>query len=363
MHGANQTHLHNVVNFIPHGAVIPGSYDVPAVVLFPLGRDPAWNTGPAEMDLLETTADGVARLNLDPDRLVLSGISAGGIGTFRHVARHPDMWTGGYSIVGSGTANLENLTNVPFRAHNGLADPLVNAAAWRSSADALLAAGTVDYRTVLVHTSSHVPVRMGNCWYLDLLSRPRQVNPARVRFTVDPKWFIVDAKAGIDLRPDRAYWVSELESRNDQAATIDAVSLARADRAPATADIDAVEQNATESRDFCGARPGMQGVDNWHQLGRAMTAGKAQPVSNGMKVMLRGLAGATLDVARMGLSVTGDLGIAVDGDGPATLVLTGPWTGTMTILRDGAPVSTATPSGGRLTIAGDFTGTHQYTVR
>ncbi len=114
MHGANQNHLVNAVHFNLEGATVPGlaAYDVPAVIVLGLGRDPNWNTGPAEMDLLETSNDAIARLGLDPERIVLSGISAGGIGTFRHLARYPDKWTGGYSIVGSGTTTLENLINV-----------------------------------------------------------------------------------------------------------------------------------------------------------------------------------------------------------------------------------------------------------
>jgi hypothetical protein len=123
MHGANQNHLVNAVHFNLEGATVPGlaAYDVPAVLVLGLGRDPNWNTGPAEMDLLETTDDAIARLGLDAERIVLSGISAGGHRTFRHLARHPDKWTGGYSIVGGGTATLENMTNVPLRFHDGAA--------------------------------------------------------------------------------------------------------------------------------------------------------------------------------------------------------------------------------------------------
>ena len=188
MHGANQNHLVNAVHFNLENATVPGlaSYDVPAVVVLGLGRDTNWGTGPAEMDLLEMTDDAIARLGLDAERIVLSGISAGGIGTFRHLARHPDKWTGGYSIVGGGTEVLENMTNVPLRFHNGTFDPLVNVQFYLDAEAAADAAGTVDYRGALVNTSSHLPEQAGNCWYLEMLSRPRAVNPPRVRYTTQP---------------------------------------------------------------------------------------------------------------------------------------------------------------------------------
>jgi len=369
LHGANQNHLSTVSYFNPSGVVIQGPYDVPAVLVFPLGRDPNWSTGPAEMDMLETRRDAVARLGIDRDRIVLSGISAGGAGTFRHAARHPDLWTGAYSIVGAASFSgpvgppLENMTNLPFRAHNGLLDPLVNAAAWQTSAEALAAAETVDYRTVLVNTSSHFPVKMGNCWYMDMLRRPRQVDPARVRFTVDPADFIVDSKAGIDLRPDGAYWVSGLEPRGTGRGTIDVVSLARADRGRTATDTAAVEENASAGRDFCGPRPGLQTGDNWIHLGRTFQRAQRQPVRNGVEIRMSGLRRAVLDLARARVSTRSDVVVRLVGDGPAALVLRGPWQGRVVVLRDGREMSHTQASNGRIVIRGDLAGAHTYTVR
>lgn len=357
MHGANQNHLINAVHFSPSGLVISGSYHVPAVVLFPHGRDPSWDTGPAEQDLLDATDDAIARLGLDADRIVLSGISAGGVGTYRHGARYPDRWTGAYSIVGAGTTEIENLTNVPFRAHNGALDPLVNAGLWAASTNALATAGTVDYRSVLVNTQSHVPVPMGNCWYLDLISRPREVNPARVRYTLPPP---AEVDADTVLQPNRAYWVSGLEARGSQPASIDASSTARVGR-QAAGDITRVGENLTQGADFCGPNPAVRTGDNWTERGRAFEPTSA-PTSNAMDLTVSGLSDATLDVARMAISTDEPVTARISGDGPTTLVLLGPWNGRVTVLRDGQVMGEQTATD-RVVLDGDLSGTHTYEIR
>jgi hypothetical protein len=319
MHGANQNHLVNAVHFNLEGATVPGlaAYDVPAVIVLGLGRDTNWNTGPAEMDLLETTDDAVARLGLDAERLVLSGISAGGIGTFRHLARHPDKWTGGYSIVGGGTVTLENMTNVPLRFHNGAADPLVNVQTYLDSEAAADAAGTVDYRGALVTTSSHLPEGAGNCWYLDLISRPRAVNPPRVIYTARPSGYFIDPVAGLDLHPDGAYWVSDIVSNDANDAKVDATSL-RADRGRVATDIDELaQQNVTQGYDFCGPNPDVMTGDEWQLHGRSFAPAPVplECFDTRLTATLTNTASVTLDVARAGLLPAGQTASDWDADG------------------------------------------------
>ncbi|MFT5604886.1 MAG: hypothetical protein ACI9G5_001851 [Paracoccaceae bacterium] len=361
MHGSDQNHAVNAVHFSPNGIVIPGFYTVPAVVVFPMGRDPTWGTGLSEQDLLDSTDDAINRLNLDANRLVLSGISAGGIGTFRHAARHPDKWTGGYSIVGGGTTHLGNLRNLPLRAHNGLLDPLVDVTFWQASADALAATNGVDYRTALVHTSSHLPSPLGNCWYLEMLAEPRQLDPARVSYTVDPAGFFVDAAANLDIRPRSAYWVLELVSRNDKPASIDAISLARSDRLYNATDIDRYGSSLTGA-DFCGANPDNIGPDVWQELGRQQTLGAPQTVENGMQLILNGLASAQLDTRRMSLSSSKALVIESNSDGLTELILLGNWASPPQLLLDDVTQAAPTFSNNtvRFTVA---TGEHRYELR
>ena len=335
LHGANQYQNVNPVHFSPTGLVIPGAYDVPAVVIFPNGRDTGWGTPLAEQDALDATDDAVRRLNVDPDRIVLSGISSGGYGTYRLVARYPDRWAGGFSIVGGAEDEgpLENLHNVPFRASNGLLDPLVGPQVWASSSQGLADAGTVDHRIALVHNRSHDgPIAEGNCWYLELLNRPRDRRPARVRYTVVPEAFAVDPAIGLDQRPTGAYWVSGMASRDTARATIDADSLARPGRAQVGGDIMRVDENVTKGADFCGPHPSLRGGNNWNVRGREF-APAARPAENRLVVRLTNLAAATIDVVGAGLSTTSPLTVTITGDGPATLTLKGPWKGGAVVLQ------------------------------
>jgi hypothetical protein len=359
MHGANQNHLVNAVHFNLEGATVPNlaAYDVPAVIVLGLGRDTNWNTGPAEMDLLEMTDDSIARLGLDPERIVLSGISAGGIGTFRHLVRYPDRWTGGYSIVGGGTTTLQNLLNVPLRFHNGAADPLVNVQTWLDSEAASDAAAVIDYRGVLVDTSSHIPEQAGNCWYLDLISRPRAVNPPRVIYTVRPSSFFIDPVVGLDLHPDGAYWVSQLTSNDQDDATIDATSL-RADRGRTSTDIDELGENASQGYDFCGPNPDVMTGDQWQQRGRAFAPAPVplECFDTKLTASLTNTASVSLDVARAGLVPAGQTAGDWDGDGVANAGDNCPYA-TNPGQQDAGGINTVTPNGvGDACECGDVSG-------
>jgi hypothetical protein len=340
LHGANQYQNVNPVHFSPTGLVIPGAYDVDGVVIFPNGRTTGWGTPLAHQDALDATDDAIARLGIDPDRVVLSGVSSGGMGTFQLAARYPDRWAGGFSIVGGtqATSPLENLTNVRFRATNGALDPLVNVNTWRAAADALEAAGTVDYRIVLVHNRSHDgPIPEGNCFYLDLLATPRDVDPARVRYTVVPGTFVDRPEQNLHQRPDGAYWVSDLVARDgEERGSIDAESLAKPGR-ELTAAIDEHHQNLLDTRDFCGPHPTMRNGTSWSTEGRAFSTVEREP-ANAMTMTLDRLAGARIDVTRAGLSSREPLQLSTRGDGLTRLVLDGEWRGVVRILRDGVEV-------------------------
>lgn len=363
LHGANQYQNVNPVHFSPTGIVLAGAYDNPGVVIFPNGRTTTWGTPLAEQDALDATDDAVRRLNVDPDRVVLSGVSSGGMGTFRIASRWPDRWSGAFSIVGGvqDTGPTENLTNVVFRAANGLLDPLVNVETWRASADALAAAESVDYRIVLVHNRSHDgPIAEGNCFYREAMARPRDRNPARVRYTVEPAAFVHDEETGLDLRPTGAYWVSGLASRDGERGGIDAESLAKPGREVAET-IDRVDENVTKGADFCGPHPTMQNGNNWQVQGRAFGP-SARPRSNGLTAALTNLRAATIDTGRAGLSSAAPMVVTVTSDGPAELTLLGSWK-RVVVTRDGAVVFRGRAPGGRVVLGGDLAGTSRFEVR
>lgn len=366
LHGTGGNHLSNFYMFQPYATPptdpTTSNYDLTRlspVVIYAMGRSLAgWSDGPGQLDALESMRDAIGRLDLDPDRIVLTGNSAGGLGTYNIAPRYPDLFSGAYSIVGSGTTNLENLTDLPFRAHNGVEDPLFPVPTYLTQASALDAVGTVDYRLAENFQRNHSTSPLGTCWYEDLLTHPRMINPGRVRFTL-PTPLTVDATT--TLRPDSAYWVSGLNSRSGGTGSVDATSMALPQRG-VTSVIDAVQDNYTAGRDYCGPNPNYSTHEQWRLTGR--TFGPIPTVkSNSVVLTLSGLSGATFDTTRMSLNTGELMTLKVTGDGTSTLTLVGRWTGAVQVLRDSIPVGTVKPQNGQIVVAQDFTGTHTITLR
>lgn len=363
LHGANQYQNVNLVHFNnPQSIGIPSPYNVPAITIFPNGRTTGWSTPLADLDALEAMDDAIARpaLKIDPERVVVTGVSSGGMGTFHLASWYPDRFTGAYSLVGGGTSHLENLTNVPFRASNGLLDPLVNAKTWRDSADALAAAGTVDYRIVLVHNRSHDgPLAEGNCYYLDLVSRPRVVDPARVRYrTPMPR---PTPPGMVEALPVGAYWVDAMERRDpDAPAVVDLESQAKPARV-AGEPIRQVKENAVSTADFCGPHPTMRNGSNWSTEGLAYREEPRPNPQNALVGAVENLASASVDVARAGLDAAEPVTLTLTSDGDGTLGLVGRWRGTLRILVDGAEVARRRAADGVVTIP-VAQGEHTYVV-
>lgn len=354
LHGANQNHLTNAVHFAREGLVIPGTYDeAEAIVVFPHGRDTGWGTGPAHQDALDATDDAIARLDLDTDRIVLSGVSAGGSGTFNLGARYPDRWAGLYPMVGGGTSLAPNLTNLPVRTH--YAGP-AERSSWESVSEVLAADGLVDFHAAWVATKVHMPVPMGNCWFRDLLARPRDLSPARVRYVV-PSPITVDAATV--LAPDSAYWVSDLVSNEGARGSIDVTSLARADRDRVGTDFAGEHHNIVTSEDFCGPREDMQTADAWIDRGRVLEPAEAAPASNGLAIVLSDLRSGTVDLGPTAVRTDEPLLLEVTGDGPTDLTLAGDWVGSYELTRDGQRHGRLLASDGRLVVPIDGSATYR----
>jgi len=80
----------------------------------------------SEFDLLELLDYVGSHWSIDPDRVHVYGISMGGYGTFRMVARFPDLWASGRAHCGGGLSMLmENALHVPFYAVHSADDDLV----------------------------------------------------------------------------------------------------------------------------------------------------------------------------------------------------------------------------------------------
>jgi pimeloyl-ACP methyl ester carboxylesterase len=223
--------------------------------------------------MLDVLADVRRRFPVDADRVFVSGISAGGAGTFHMAELHPDLFAGAFSLVGYDSTGLPgNLVNTPIRMQNGLADPLVNPALWLPTVQAFDARGDVDYRSFQNANRSHTHVpALGNCIYLDFIRRGRVVDPPRVAYTVKPAYEVDDGTTGLHLHHTGAYWVSGLALRDGGApGSADVTSLARGDRGRTATAVDAVHNNVVEGgRDYCGANKDVVTGDTWreHSIG------------------------------------------------------------------------------------------------
>jgi predicted peptidase len=82
------------------------------------------------------------RLPVDGRRLLVTGLSMGGFGTFDLVARHPEMFAGALALCGGGDpAQAPSLRNLPLWIFHGDSDPAVPVKGARCMAQALRGVG------------------------------------------------------------------------------------------------------------------------------------------------------------------------------------------------------------------------------
>lgn len=398
MHGFTQNHLDNATSFGPvhQGGGVQGAFtgnggfEPPAVVVMPLGRgENTFYIGAAEQDVLDATDDAVAKAGADPSRVVLSGISMGGFGTYRLGVRYPDRWSAAVPFIGTGgsaqyefspvprsvldqvfspsgfpTGNaelLENLADLPMRMINGQVDPIVNNVLVSQDTLRLDQLG-YDYRAwVLLRRQHEVVPSLSNCILVDAVGRTRAVDPAHVVLSVEPALFMHDPQTGLDLRYDRAYWVSGVSVRaGADKGTVDVTSLARADRGTTATRVVGAGQNLTKGADLCGPNPSVRTGDAWRELGIALRPALPQGTLNALSLSLTKVAAASLDLTRAGVQTSMQVTLGTTGDGPTTLRLRGAWPASVAVLRDGVQIATVAPTGDVLTISGDLSGSHLY---
>jgi S-formylglutathione hydrolase FrmB len=203
----------------------PGS-----IVVTPSGRGPdGFYAGIAEADTFEVWAD-VARLyELDPDWVAVSGYSMGGFGTFRLLARWPDLFGRGMATVGapgSVADQLVSLRNTPIMTWNAAADELVNVRTSEQMVTDMTTAG-IRFTHWFFPTADHLTLATNDEYgpAAEFLGEHRaDRSPVHVTYVVDPS----EDSATAGAIGDHAYWVSGLRRRDAAAprGTIDARSAA-----------------------------------------------------------------------------------------------------------------------------------------
>lgn len=346
--------------------------EVAPVVIRTLGRGqrPPWHRGYGEIDELEALADATARYDLDPDRRMIMGGSLGGYGTLRLASLYPELFSGAFAHCPASYENgtsarfvghvdpsgqhftvqpiMPNLLHVPVRQASGTLDPLVPITTNHRLRDAALAAeldfGYTEY------------LAGGHCWdnaeggvypwianhvaeMVELLSRPRETRPARVRYFVDPRQFFAGPETigvsdirdlGIDY--DGAYWISGLDLR-DEVVMAAAAAGAGEDVVGGVDVISRGRPGWQLSTESCGDSTGLGGelggnpslrprVPTPHTY-ECQAQIRGGDLANELDLTALNTRAVTVDLAAAGLDGRSPLLVRASGDGPLTLTLTG----------------------------------------
>ena len=269
----------------------------------------------AEADSFEMWADIARHYELDPDWTAVSGYSMGGGGTWRYLARWPDLFARGFSTVGprgAAAGSLASLRNTPVMAWAATADELVNVAETEGTNTQLQSLG-LRFVTYLFAVADHLTIATNDEYSpaAGFLGEHRvDRNPAHVTYVVDPS---LDSQRAHTIA-DHAYWLSDLRVRDGKrSGTIDARSQAFGVGDPPVLSLQ--RSAGVLNGGAHGPMPYASRTQEW---------GPAPAVAKADRLVVRhaNLAAATVDTKRAGLSCAPALD--VDGDGPLALSLACP---------------------------------------
>ena len=291
-----------------------GERGVGSLVVTPSGRGPdGFYQGIPEADVFETWADVARHYRVDPDWSVVTGYSMGGFGTYRLLARWPDLFSRGFSVVGdpgSVKDQLVSLRNTPLLTWNSAEDELVNINTSENAVKANTAAG-IRFEEDKFLTADHLTLA-GNDEYgpgvAFLGTSTVDRNPYHVTFVVDP----TEDNALATAVADHAYWLSGLKTRKAGNGTVDAVSAAFGSTDATVLPV-AVGAGVLTG----GEIPAMAYVSRSQQWGPLGKSAKA----DALRLTVTNLRSVTVDVARARLTCGAK--ITVKSDGPVDVVLGG----------------------------------------
>jgi predicted peptidase len=107
-------------------------------------------------ELIQLVDHVAVKMNIDPERIYVTGLSMGGYGTWSLVAAHPERFAAAVPICGGGDPEkmASALSHVPIWAFHGAKDPIVPLAAGQAMVDAVKRAGG-DVRFTVYPEATH----------------------------------------------------------------------------------------------------------------------------------------------------------------------------------------------------------------
>jgi hypothetical protein len=287
----------------------PGS-----IVLTPSDRGPdGFYAGYAEADTFEAWADVARHYKLDADWTTVTGYSMGGFGVYRMLARWPDLFSRGWSVVGApGTVDdqLVSLRNTPLLLWNSTEDELVNITTSEQAVADDTAAG-IRFAENLFLTADHLTLAANDEYQpgADWLGTARvDRDPAHITFVVDP----TEDSVAAGMTSNHAYWLSGLRPRGKGDATIDVLSKAFGTGVPKVLPVQQGGGVLTG-----GEIPAMVYVQRSQSWGPTPKAARR----NVLVVTAKNLRVMTIDVRRARVSC--GVSLRVHTDGPLTITLPG----------------------------------------
>ena len=279
-----------------------------SLVATPSGRGPdGFYAGIPEADAFEVWADVARNYPVDSDWAAVSGYSMGGFGTFRLLARWPDLFGRGMSTVGvpgSVSDQLASLRNTPIMTWNAAGDELVNISDSEEMVRDMTAAG-IRFDHWLFPSSDHLTLASNDEYgpAAEFLGEHRaDRDPAHITYVVDTS---EDSTAAATVA-DHAYWASGLRLRDASVrrGTFDVRSAGFGVGDPPVLDV------ATGSGALNGGSHGpMPYQERARRWGDAPTAGRTDKLF----VKAGNIAAATLDATRARVGCAPKVYLGVDG--------------------------------------------------
>lgn len=285
----------------------------------------------AEWDVFDVLSDVSARYRIDPERMYLTGMSMGSLGTFRLGLLYPDLWARAFGIGNytnpfcvtpsqrtgcPGAINyfdiLENARNLPWGLVNGLLDELTPATGVREIADRFEELG-YEYRYWEYLTRRHEPSLHGLTTDVTdpfLGDARRAGRPADVGYSIersmqsDP-WHLVH---------DRAYWLRDMR-------LADGAARGR------VFGIDGQGELSMQGGRDGGTGSSVAGPYVWRGIGEGA---RYHQSLNEVSLVLEGMASLTIDTDAAWLLTGEPFRYSVDTDTAVTVTFSG-WGRTLTL--------------------------------
>jgi pimeloyl-ACP methyl ester carboxylesterase len=295
--------------------------DRDSVVLTPLARGPScWYFDEGELDVWEVWARVAEQLGTDPNRTVISGYSMGGYAAYKLGLTYPEVFAQAVALAGPPTCGVRLLPDVDIPAD---LDPNSHCAregdTWELLANGrwlpfVIAHGVVDQFVPITSVLAQVleldrlgyryrftvyPFEDHISWVLeDEFDDPvshmgtglRQSDPGHITFA----WYPELVRPDLGIGPHQVWWLSDLTAdpalagERGAVASVDARSYARPDPTRTIRHRRGVEPDLDLS-------PGLHTELLWR-------IGPAVDPMRFLTLILRGVTGITVDVARAGLA-------------------------------------------------------------